>query len=498
MSSSDSTIQITNVGPISSLELALPDGGGVVVLQGHNGAGKSTAIRAVHALAGAKEEDLTPRDGEATGDIVGCGAHIHLSVASKKRATRGGSLAVKSLGSDVDPGVLVDPGLVDPEAADMRRARVLCSLAGVKPDITQFRRLLEDSAELDEIVSAEARATDSLPAMARLVKRDIEKAARASEDARKQAETRAGALMTSIGDLDLRGETDEVKLRAAVDKSLRDLSEAKGAARGAEERRKAFESAKAALDAATLAGGMPTVSEAEESVAMATSLRDEKQRLVEDLRDSLREAEAELATAVAVLTERVSMLNAARRATASLKASQDVVVAGLGDEGPTSERIAELEKFYAEARAAQERGTLIRQALHHQEQAQEQSIEAQMHESRAERLRQAARGCWDVVAEAVARLGVAGLRFRDGRLVIDHGRGEVPFADLSEGERWSAALPACLAAVGRGGLLAISQEAWEGLDPNNRARVQAAAREAGAWILTAEATDGDLRATTQP
>ncbi len=48
--------------------------------------------------------------------------------------------------------------------------------------------------------------------------------------------------------------------------------------------------------------------------------------------------------------------------------------------------------------------------------------------------------------------------------------------------------------VGRGGVLAIPQDAWEGLDPENRSIIDSHARSIGVVVLTAEAAEGDLRA----
>lgn len=41
------TITLSNVGPIAKLDIPLPDNGGIVVLRGGQGEGKSTALRAV-------------------------------------------------------------------------------------------------------------------------------------------------------------------------------------------------------------------------------------------------------------------------------------------------------------------------------------------------------------------------------------------------------------------------------------------------------------------
>lgn len=482
-------ITIANVGPVERVELPFPEGGGVVVLQGRNGSGKSTAIRAVHALAGA-DEQLSVRDGEVAGDVSGLGATLHISVASRKRATRGGELEVHSLGSDVDPSVLVDPGLKDPEAADMRRARVLCALAGVEPKLSEFYRLL-DAETIERIANGRTHAAGSLPELAAALKRDLEAAARAEEKEVEGEEAQARALMSADESLDLRAEDDEATLRAATEAALGFLSEAKGRARGARERAERFSAAKVAVDRAAGVDLDEVRTDAEAAVKV---MRDAEANRVR-LRAELEKAEAAVAAAQDVFSERQRRLTEAEAAAESVAAARAVVEAGLGDQGPTADEVAELDAAYQSARAAQERGTLVREAKRRQAKAQEHLRSAQAHKSDADRLRGAARGCWEVVAEAVARVAPEGIRFDDGRLVLDtEARGTTYLADLSEGERWRIALPACIKAVGAGGVLAIAQEAWEGLDPTNRAAIVAAAKAGGVAIYTAEATDGEIRA----
>jgi len=486
---SENTIHIENVGPIESLDLPLPEGGGVVVLHGRNGAGKSSAIRAVHALAGG-DEKLTVRDGEPAGNVVGLGASLHVSVAAKKRQTRGGELVARSLGSDVDPSVLVDPGLVSEEAADGRRARVLCALAGAPADLDRFARLVGGSEVLEELASTKAAGASDLPTMAGLLKRDIEKAARASEETVEREESRAMGLTSGLSDVDLDAPSDEGELRAAVEAAADALAEARGAARGAAARAEKHAAAQAELERALeqTAGVSVEDAEAEHRAAVSEqAAADDEVKRIEAALSAARAEARRLADAATAKAERLALV---RSTLAQVDAARAVVDAGLGDPGPDESSLAALQRAHEDAVAALERGTLVREARRRHNEAAVHLRAAQGARSHAEKLRAAARGCWDVVAEAVAKLGVGGLRFADGRLVIDTDRGTVPFSELSEGERWSVALPACIAAVGEGGLLAIEQEAWEGLDPDNRARIQAAAVEAGVWI----ATQGDLRA----
>jgi len=75
----------------------------------------------------------------------------------------------------------------------------------------------------------------------------------------------------------------------------------------------------------------------------------------------------------------------------------------------------------------------------------------------------------------------------DGRLVTETVRGITPFGELSEGERWALALRIAAEQVGEHGLIVVPQEAWEGLDADNRTAIDTLARELRVVVLTAEA-----------
>lgn len=484
-------IAIDNVQAIQHLEIPYPEDGGVVVLRGPNGSGKSTGIQAVHALVGG-DEQLAVRDGEVSGEVRGLGVTLRLSVAGRKRATRTGEPEVRSLGASVDPSILVDPGLKDPETADMHRARVLCALAGVPPTTAAFHGLL-DPETIDALAGSKARAAASLPEMAAALKRDVEAAAREAEAEQEREETQARSMTAGLSEVDLDGPHDELVLREAAEAAMRAGSEAKGRAQGAQERRQRFAAAKGALDAAAAEGGTLGLEEARAATEAAGAARDEAAGEVERLRAELVVAEGRLREREAERAGAARALAAAEATAASVTAAREVVDAGLGDQGPGPEELQALEDAYQRARGAQERGTLIRAGRKRQAQAQDHVRAAQAVAQRAEEYRSAARGCWDVVAEAVARVAPEGIRFRDGRLVLETARGTTPFSELSEGERWRIALPACIRAVGAGGILAIEQGAFEGLDPSARAYIVDQARTARVTVYTGEATDGPLR-----
>ena len=78
-------------------------------------------------------------------------------------------------------------------------------------------------------------------------------------------------------------------------------------------------------------------------------------------------------------------------------------------------------------------------------------------------------------------------------------RGTVPYGERSQGTRWRMALDEAVRRIRQLGMqreafIAVPQEAWECLDPDNRRAVHEHACELGVMVMTAEAASGELRA----
>ena len=76
---------LKNSGAIQELTVDIPAHGGVMLIGGGNGRGKSTALSAVRALAGGRVE-FSKRDGSDVATISGPGATLTL----RRSASRGG------------------------------------------------------------------------------------------------------------------------------------------------------------------------------------------------------------------------------------------------------------------------------------------------------------------------------------------------------------------------------------------------------------------------
>ena len=93
------TIEVTNLGPVVHLAFETPDPGGLVVLEGGQGVGKSTVLRGVSRLLGGKTPDLAAFDGAPRGELSIDDAVLRVT-RSQHRAT--GELEVVGIEGRLD------------------------------------------------------------------------------------------------------------------------------------------------------------------------------------------------------------------------------------------------------------------------------------------------------------------------------------------------------------------------------------------------------------
>ena len=66
------TIEVKNIGPVEQVSIPVPEGGGIVVLKGRNGSGKTQTLRAIESAATGRGRPSV-RDGALRGEINGLG-----------------------------------------------------------------------------------------------------------------------------------------------------------------------------------------------------------------------------------------------------------------------------------------------------------------------------------------------------------------------------------------------------------------------------------------
>ena len=455
------TIKIENIGPIHHLSIPLPDGGGVVVLRGRNGVGKTHALEAVDALISGSGRPPC-RDGAAKGRVEGCG--VTLTIGRSQRRT--GEAEVQSLEGRLDITQLVDPPIQDPEAADARRIKALIQLSGQQATLADFVAQAPAAAGLGPL------AADDPVVLAGRIKRALEAEARRHEQQAEKEHIAAEAEQRQAGEwkpeqLAISVEQAQVELTRALSR----LAELDRQAQLAAETQWRVLRAQELLNAMRKeAGREPT--QIEDELEFVT--RDIAQ--LEKALAAARERRAQLARELREAQERTGRIAELERQLADVVPAVDPA------------EMASAKQAVAQAQEQYDQAVRVAQSWQHARQADVHRQAARQHEQQAEQLREQAQATDVVLTEMVGRI-TSRLRVEAGRLVTNTERGTELFSDLSTGEKWRLALEIAVGQVGRGGLLTIPQEAWEGLDPINREEVARMAAEVGVVLITAEPSE---------
>lgn len=475
-------IEIENCGPIGHLAFTLDDYG-VTTLVAPNACGKSTALQAVQTAARG-DGKLPLKDHTKRGMVSAFGAKI--TIGGTTRHT--GEFEVTNLEGRFDIGALIDPKIKSPAAADAARIKALIALTGVKADPTLFRQH-EAFEDFGTVVTPDCLETDDLVEMARRIKAKYDLAARIAEGEADREEGHAASL-ASADAVDPAAEFREDVLQQAYDAARDNLTRLDAAQAAHAKAQKDMVAAQELLselrkDSAftaeqidsELEQGRQGLAEANERItALEEALQQEKD-LAEDLK-----------TAINLWQER---RDGEQRRLKSVADAEKIVAACQQTAAPTPEALQAAEKALNEARAAMDRGSIIRQAKRNAARAEQHKRLAAQAREKAARLRNAGKSTDEVLSGAIScdRLRVES----DGtaaRLVTDTGRGQsIPYHDLSDGERGEIAVDIGAAQVGEAGLLVVAQPVWEGLDGANRKRIHEKASGRKVYVLTAEATE---------
>lgn len=482
------SVTVKNVGPIGELEIPVPENGGCVVLRGHNGSGKSTALDAIRTAAGGKGK-LSARDGSDRGTVTAFGATITIAASQRRR----GVAEVQSLEGRGDVSDLVDPQIADDAKADAARIRTMVALSGRQLSGADFAEIV--TAELRDQIAA-ITADDPLE-VAGKVKRRIEEAARQHEQQAQAAAALAASCAAQNQGIDLTAPHDANELTEAY-AAARGMVAALEAAVGPAKR-----AAQQAREAAAKLAEMETLEELRESMAKAEKESAHVRAGVETtiariaaLEQKIAEAQAALEVDRQFVAERQQMLTtyaeSRKRAEAQIQLRQQLeATAAQPMELIDDAKLTAARQAAIEAQAAITRGNQVREAITRAEAMREYERGAAAQKVYAAAMRTAAGRVDEVLSGVVSDL-CAAIRIEDGRLVVDTARGRTLFAELSHGERWRLALDYAIAVVGRGGVLVCPQEAWEGLDPANRQAVAQQLHGSGVVMFTAAADSGDI------
>lgn len=478
-------ITITNCGPIQHCKIPCPKPGEIIVLRGRNGSGKTTILQHVEsAINGRGKGNL--RDGENSGEVDAFGVTLKLGRSTR----RSGELQVESLEGKFDISHLIDPGIKDPVAADAVRIKALVQIANVLPCPDLFYELVGGQAELEKLVSGAALSSKDLVVMAERIKRDLEAAARREEDAATLAEGKGRGAREAAAGVDVEAECDSDLLSQQLNDAIRAEERLKAERDAAVKAKDQIQTARDQLaDAEATYGGL-SVADALSAEQHAQVTKDAAEAAVKALEEQLRTAKQKHIVACNDFAAAIQARKTAESHEASMQAWRNQLDSVLPIE-PPPEEIAEATAEVARCNAACDQGTLIRKA-------KEQLIAAEQHfaigsarRKRSLELRDAAKGTDDVLSGVVAKSGQA-LRVEGSRLVLETDRrGKTFFHELSAGERARIAIDIGIDAMpaNKQGVIILSQEIWEGLDPLNRDGLQEHIATRPVGLLTAEASE---------
>lgn len=473
-------ITIQNVGPIERVEIPIPESG-VIVLKGHNGSGKSTAIETVESLLGASASGLTLKDGELKGTAEGFGVKI---IFNKIKTHRTGELIAAGFEHRLDLAAFIDPKISNPVAADAKRIKSLATLSGLTADPSIFYPAFGGMENFDLELDPATVAKLDVIELAATVKRKLEAKARDAEKTRDEIKGKEKATREAVVKLD-REQTGRTPAELDEDRSNaeRYLATLQEKRRQDEMIAAKQKNAREQLDKFSTERDAERLAEAvKEARAVETSILEQIEALDEQrykLNEQLRNQKA----AAAGLE---SELKLAREAEAK-KAELLSIIESQHTDPPTDAEIEAAKQAAEAAKANVIAAALAAENQKRLEKAERYKAAVKEWEDEIERLRRGAKSVDGLVSKQIK---ADSLTIEDGRLVTMTKRGKTLFHDLSHGERTKIALQLGLARVGRGGLLVLPQEFWEGLDGKAKNEIKATAEELGVIVLTAEASEG--------
>lgn len=463
-------IHIKDCGAITQLSIPLPEEGGVVVLRGNQGVGKSTALQAVSALAGGSKSRLSVRDEKKRGEIVLDMEPdtIRMTLTKSRQSVSGDTgLECLEIEARVDLGKIIDPGIQDEERADAARIKQLIALAGAKADASAYEELIGEEPiwqefdwddNTDDPLELHRRFCQACQALARTLEKQA-------------AERRVDMipLMRRYGSVQTKITAAECK--QVLDTVTRENIAVEERVKAAEQAAKRREAAEAQLREAT-AGDMPNIEEAEEQAKDAFA---EHERAKEVLYATEK-----------ILAEARARLDKARVVWATIEGAKAAIAAS-AIAPPSEEERRQSAEAVEKAAAALQAAILAEEGKRLINEANGANAAADMDEAMAATIRAKAKEAEQVLATLIPE---GEIRISGTRLVVSTDRSaEELYAELSHGERAIAAVLTAARHLPTGGLCTISQEVWGGIAPENKAKINQLVKELGVTLITAEATD---------
>ena len=297
-----------------------------------------------------------------------------------------------------------------------------------------------------------------------------------------------GAKNAAAG-IDVAGPCDDQKLQSAFMEAIKFDTSANAAKEAHDKATRTAETARAKLAEQEKDYTGMSLSEAKEHEAAAGLMVHDTDNQVKLAEEAWRKAKAANETARSNYVHAITDRKNAEQHESLVGQWREQIAASIPP-APEPGVLEQAAENVTTARKAVEQGALIRQAKQHLADCAKAMERSVIHRTKAQMLREAAKGTDEVLSGVVGKLGTP-LRVEAGRLVLDTKRGNTYFDDLSAGERSKIAVDIGIDAVGANGVLTLSQEIFEGLDPINRDMLAKHAESREVVILTAEASDDE-------
>ncbi len=446
------SVRIESVRAIGEpLHIRLPERGGFVVLQGDQGVGKSTVLRAVRGALGEKDTDLEPADGAERGRVEAFG---RTGTVTASMTRWGGELVVRAL-SGGDPSKFIDPGIDNAEKADAARMREVALLLGVKIPNNVWHTFLDGEP------APAALSSDPVEA-ARQVRALLHDRARGCERRADEARGEARELRASLPAKSMERPPTEEEARRAMADAITNRTRM-------EERKAAADKARALPIPKWTGGAASPVKDVEAFLSEAL-------QRVDELRTELAKAREYEAF------------------TAGKRAQEQARADAIANE-PSPEDLQQAEVDVEDAEKLHTLMVRERDAGAKRSKLAEAEQNITRFAARADALRDRASEADGVLAKAVSERLPHGLVWHEGRFWVksaDREKGIELLSDLSDGERIRLGLLLAANAVGEGGVFVIDQAVLGELSTTTIEELRKELEAKGVTCVSARATPGPL------
>jgi len=486
-------VSLHDVGPITDFEFTMHEPG-LYVVSGDQGAGKTTILRTVQfATTGHKPEGMAgKRDGVRKSGLANVGGR---EVRFASRVTNEGEVGLDGMG-DVHIDTIHTPNVKYPHKRDEWRIRTLALMAGAVGGLAPFRSILDQLPEELRDVKDCPDIVEQAAAVKAAVDRHAKALETIAERGTSQAALLAEQVLAKMDGLPADANRPESELDAWLSDAMIFEATLNETARTGKVCRESAERAREMQRQAAKEYAGPTVEAAASESSEAKRALDDATRAVLELQKQLMDAEHAQVMAVERSTAARNVLQHAEEHAAAMARWREQAEAVAVTE-PTVDELAEAANRVTAARLAVQQGAHARDAVALNRQAVQMAEEVKATARKARDARRLAKETFQVVANVVESLPGSPLRIEyddkdQPRLVTDHERGPNTYLDeLSDGEKWGKILPMCCQA---GRLVVLSQAGYGELTDETRGLIDAAANDAEAYVLTAVAVEGPLRA----